>query len=873
MMTSNEIRQKFLDYFIENGHMVEPGASLIPINDPTLLWVNSGVSALKKYFDGREKPRSNRICNVQKSIRTNDIENVGYTARHHTFFEMLGNFSIGDYFKREAIHFAFEFLTSSKWMNFDPEKLYISVYTEDEEAYRIWVDEIKIPEQRILKSPDNFWQIGDGPCGPNTEIFYDRGSAFDPEEVGERLFFEDLENDRYIEVWNVVFSQFDGKEGVDRHLFKELPQKNIDTGMGFERLVSIVQKGETNYDTDLFLPIIRATEKIAGVPYSEHKLAYRVIADHVRTVTFALGDGALFANEGRGYVLRRVLRRAVRYGRKIGITSVFLYDLVDCVIEGMQSFYPNLLESRGLIKQLVKAEEERFLKTLSAGESMLSDALASTEGQTLDGKTAFKLYDTYGFPFELTQEIASESGFSVDSPGFEEEMKKQQERARNARTDVESMFSQSKDLLEFKTESSFIGYTDSVCEARVIGIFKDGKQLETLTDGGQLIFDQTVFYAESGGQVADTGVIKNPTTEMVVTDVQKAPHGQFMHSVTVHYGSVSIGDQFTLKIDRSKRLKIMKNHSSAHLLQAALKEVVGTHIHQAGSFVSETYMRFDFTHFEKVNDEQLKAIEQIVNMWVSDSYPVTIELLPIDIARQSGATALFDEKYGDIVRVVTMGDVSKEFCGGTHVSNTSELGVFKIISEESIGSGTRRIVAKTSFAAYEVLKESEDLIEVLLNELNINSRQRLLEKVIQQKELIESLSLENTRMVSKQLDAAAKEYVATAVSYNDLQLILFETSQISSEHMKELVEKIRHQCKNSFVLGILNQDDRIILVAASSDYAISKGFMAGKLVKEAAVLAGGNGGGRNDFAQAGGRDSSNNSLIFETIRNKFSKYL
>lgn len=505
-LTGNQIRQMFLDYFKSKGHMVEPGASLIPHNDPTLLWINAGVAALKKYFDGSVKPDSPRICNAQKSIRTNDIENVGKTARHHTFFEMLGNFSIGDYFKEEAIPFAWEFLTSEEWIGFPKEKLYISVYTDDEDAYRIWTEVCGVDPSHILKTADNFWEIGEGPGGPDSEIFFDRGPAYDPEGLGEKLFFEELENDRYIEVWNVVFSQYDCKPELDRKDYKELPHKNIDTGMGLERLVSLVQEGETNFDTDLFLPIIHAAEAFSTHPYDgEYKMAYRVIADHIRTVTFALADGALFANEGRGYVLRRVLRRAVRFGKKLQIEGAFMYKLVPVVYEVMKDFYPYIGEKLEHIAKLVKAEEERFHATLSDGEKLMMEVITSASTKKIDGATAFKLYDTYGFPFELTLEVAQEHGFAVDKEGFDQEMEKQRERARNARDAAQSMSSQSADLMDFTQESTFIGYDHVSCEAKVIALFKDGERVDHLYDGGDIMLDTTVFYAESGGQVGDTG--------------------------------------------------------------------------------------------------------------------------------------------------------------------------------------------------------------------------------------------------------------------------------------------------------------------------------------------------------------------------------
>ena len=513
-LTSDQIRKMFLDYFAEHGHMVEPGASLVPHNDPTLLWINSGVAALKKYFDGTEKPKNKRITNAQKSIRTNDIENVGKTARHHTFFEMLGNFSIGDYFKKEAIFYAWDFLTNKNWIGFDKDKMYVSVYIDDEEAYDIWVNDIGIDPNRILKSKDNYWQIGVGPCGPNSELFYDRGEKYDPEGLGERLFFEEMENDRYIEVWNVVFSQYNAEEGVDRKDYKELPQKNIDTGMGLERLVSIVQGGETNFDTDLFLPIIRATEKLTSKKYEkDNKMAYRVIADHIRTVTFALADGATFSNEGRGYILRRVLRRAIRYGKQLEIKGAYMYKLVPVVAEIMQGYYPYLMEKIDYVQILVKAEEERFDATLNEGEKILQAYLENNTSNILDGEVAFKLYDTYGFPLELTKEIVEEKGLTIDQKGFDEQMALQRERARSARSDDQSMSKQSVDLMNFTDKSEFIGYSNNENTSKVIGLFKNGEKVEVLTDIGEVIFQETVSMLKVEGrfmiQVLFSMIIRN----------------------------------------------------------------------------------------------------------------------------------------------------------------------------------------------------------------------------------------------------------------------------------------------------------------------------------------------------------------------------
>ena len=869
-LTGNQVRQMFLDYFASKGHMVEPGASLIPHDDPTLLWINAGVAALKKYFDGREKPACNRITNAQKSIRTNDIENVGKTARHHTFFEMLGNFSIGDYFKEDALKFAWEFLTSPNWIGFDPKRIYVTVYPDDTQAYDIWVNKIGIDPSHILKTYDNFWQIGEGPCGPDSEIFYDRGEKYDPKGLGEKLFFDEMENDRYIEVWNVVFSQYDAKEGVDRKDFKELPQKNIDTGMGLERLVALIQDGETNFDTDLFLPIIHACEKMAKYPYeNDHKMAYRVIADHIRTVTFALADGANFSNEGRGYVLRRVLRRAVRYGISLGINGSFMYKLVKIVADNMEAYYPYLQSKVSLIEKLVKTEEETFHTTLANGEKLLKDVMdKNADTKLIDGASVFKLYDTYGFPKELTTEIAEDAGYKVDLKGFEEQMNIQKERARNARDDAQSMASQSKDLMDFVEDSTFIGYDHFTCDAKVIGIFKDGNKVDSLSDSGEIILDNTCFYAESGGQVADIGTIRNDNFFANVIDVKKAPHKQHLHHIENIQGSIKIGDKIHGSIDLPRRIKIKANHSSLHLLQSALIKVLGDHIAQAGSYVCDEYARFDFTHFEKVNDEQLREIENIVNEYIMQEIPVVTEELSMEEASKRNAIALFDEKYGDTVRVVTMGDASCELCGGTHVSNTSELGVFKIVNEESIGSGTRRITVKTKMAAYHDLINSEKRIKNIAEIMKQKNSNVIEEKIMQLMQENALMKKEIEKQQEKMMMLQADEVVNSAPVINDLKTIILKLE--NAQNIKMYAEALRNKANNTFVFIANVLEDKVTFVCALSKEAIQKGYKAGDIVKEAANICNGNGGGRPDMAQAGGKDITKVDQVISNIKSKLN---
>lgn len=859
-LKGNQVRQMFLDYFASKGHMVEPGASLIPLNDPTLLWINAGVAALKKYFDGREKPNSNRICNAQKAIRTNDIENVGKTARHHTFFEMLGNFSIGDYFKEDALKYAWEFLTSPEWIGFDPNRLYVTVYPDDTEAYRIWTEEIKIDPKHILKTYDNFWQIGEGPSGPDSEIFYDRGPKYDPEGLGEKLFFEEMENDRYIEIWNVVFSQYDAKEGVDRKDFKELPQKNIDTGMGLERLVALIQDGETNFDTDLFLPIINEVSKYAKYPYEgEYKMAYRVIADHVRTVTFALSDGATFSNEGRGYVLRRVLRRAMRYARTLGIEKPFISQLVDTVCDNMKEFYPYLQEKKDFVKKLIHKEEEAFLQTLNNGEKLLQNEIEKAKDGTLSGEVIFKLYDTYGFPSEITVEVAEEHNLKCDMEGFKKCMEHQRETARSSRSVQESMHNQSKDLMDLNSEFTFTGYTNIEDDGEVVALFIDGNTVDIIDSEGDVVLDKTCFYAESGGQIADTGTLSNDEVELQVTDVKKAPNGQFMHHVKVLKGCVKLNHKLHEKIDFERRLKIMANHSSLHLLQSALKNVLGTHIAQAGSYVCDKYARFDFTHFEKISYEDLLKIEELVNQYINSEYPVTTQVLSIEDAKKTGAVALFDEKYGDTVRVVSMGDVSKEFCGGTHVSNTSKLGSFKIIQEESIGSGIRRIECNTKMEAYYKNANENRLLNEIKDQLDLKNTNAILNKIAAIKKEQSELSTEIRQLKEQLLNAEADKVILKAKEKDGLKYLLLEMHDFK-QNLKDYAAILQNKL-NGLVFIANISEDKVSFVASCNKSWIEKGVKANNLVKFASSLCDGKGGGKDDLAQAGGKNLNNTSEI------------
>ncbi len=862
-LTSNEIRNMWLNFFASKGHKIEKGASLIPHNDPTLLWINSGVAALKKYFDGSEIPPSRRITNVQKSIRTNDIENVGHTARHHTFFEMLGNFSIGDYFRKEVIPWAYEILMSPQYFDFPKDKVYVTYYPSDLETRDLWIKQ-GLAKDHLIPLEHNFWQIGEGPCGPNTEVFFDRGEKYDPQHLGVRLLSEEIENDRYIEIWGIVFSQFNAVSGVKKEDYKELPSKNIDTGSGLERICCIMQETETNFETDLFMPIIKEVEKIATHKYEgEYKSSYRVIADHIRACVFALSDGESFSNEGRGYVLRRLLRRAMRYAQKIGINKPFMYTLVDTVISIMEGFYPELRKNEDKVTKMIKSEEEKFLKTLQNGQQILAKMI---EGKTsLSGEDAFKLYDTFGFPIELSKEICEENNVTIDMDGFNKEMKKQKEQARASRGSLESMNKQSKDLMDYK-EASLFTYGFKPIKAKVIALFKDGVKVDKLSDNGEVIFDKTIFYAEAGGQVADTGNIKNDSCAAEVYAVNKAPNKQHLHSLNILFGEIKVGDEFLLEIDEERRSLIMRNHSATHLLQSALDEILSGDINQAGSFCNDEYVHFDFNFDRKLSEEELNAIEVRVNEWISASIEEKTLVLPIEEAKKIGAKALFSEKYGDEVRVVTFGDVSKEFCGGTHVNNTNEIGIFAIEFEESVASGVRRIQFRTSKGAYELLKRRINILNRVRNSINAGSYKEVndrLNSLINEKDNLrkdnESL---NKKLASSITESLKKEFI----DYKDKKLLLRNLGNISKDVLSSIVDNLKVIYDNAVIVLIASKDNGLQIVVSVSKELNNQGIKAGSIVSMVAKELGGSGGGRPDFAMGAGKDSDKIEHALELVK-------
>lgn len=858
-LSSGQVRQMFLDFFQEKGHTIEPSASLIPVDDPTLLWINSGVATMKKYFDGSVVPKNPRMTSSQKSIRTNDIENVGKTPRHQTLFEMLGNFSVGDYFKKEAIPWAFELLTSPDWFGWDKEKLYVTVYPKDQDAKQIWLDTGVAPDH-IIEVEDNFWDIGQGPSGPDSEIFYDRGEEFNNVAADDPENYPGGENERYLEVWNIVFSQFNH---TPDDTYEPLPRKNIDTGMGLERVVSIFQNARTNFETDLFLPIIKATEILSGKTYGKNAkddISFRIIADHARAITVAIGDGALPSNEGRGYVIRRLIRRAIVNGQQLGIDQDFLYEFAPIVGEILKSYYPEVLEQSEYIASVIKSEEERFNATLTDGLKLLNDAIKRAKADNnsvIAGAEAFKLYDTYGFPLELTIEAATDAGVMVDKDGFATEMQQQKDRARNARSGAKSMGVQRDLLLEIKDPSEYVGYTDlDVDGAKLEVIVADEQRVETVANGtAEVIFDRTPFFAEMGGQVADQGQILNANGELVakVTDVQHAPNGQNLHTVEVIKPLVT-DDEYILRVDRHRHSKIEKNHTATHLLDQSLRNILGDHTQQAGSLVEPNYLRFDFNHFGQVTDEDLAKVETLVNEQIFRELEVTTTETDPDTGRKMGAIALFSEKYGDVVRVVNIGGFSIEFCGGDHVKNTNEIGLFKIVSESGVGAGVRRIEAVTSSEAYELLNQSDKSLKAIANQLKVSQLKDLSTRVDQLQNEIKELRQKNDSLEAKLATEQAADIFNNKQKVGEFTLITGVVKDAGMDQLRQLADTWRNKNYSDVLVLGTGKGDKANLIVAVSDSAIKAGIKAGDLIKAIAPKINGGGGGRPNMAQAGGKN-------------------
>ncbi len=854
-MSLNTLREKYLAFFEEKGHLRLGSFSLVPNNDKSLLLINSGMAPMKKYFTGEITPPSNRVTTCQKCIRTPDLERVGITARHGTFFEMLGNFSFGDYFKNEAIVWAWEFLTET--LEIPAELLWPSVYEEDDEAYTLWRDKIGVPEERIVKlgKEDNFWEHGTGPCGPCSEIYFDRGEKYG---CGSPDCKPGCECDRYMEIWNNVFSQFNN---MGDGTYTELEHKNIDTGMGLERLACVMQNVDNMFEVDTIRNILDKVCAISGKEYGKETqtdISIRAITDHARAATFMISDGIIPSNEGRGYVLRRIIRRAVRHGKLIGIEGPFFMQLCEVVIKENQSGYPELNSKKELITKVITNEEAGFNKTIDQGLSMLNDF--TKNGGVLSGEDAFKLYDTYGFPVDLTKDILAEKGMTLDEEGFNTLMQEQRQKARQARkaSDGESWKS---DGISFENipATEFLGYTENTCTAKVLDIVSEGEHVSVAATGEKviLVFDKTPFYAESGGQVGDKGAVVTEKGEtFFVTDTKKTTSGVFTHYATVDNAEISVGDTVTLTLDNQRRETIKRNHTSAHLLQAALRRVLGEHVEQAGQLVNEKEVRFDFTHFSALSEEEIKKVEDIVNGIILDGVAVLSREMPIEEAKKLGAMALFGEKYGDTVRVVSADDFSVEFCGGTHIDNTAKIGLFKITSESSVAAGVRRITAVTGDGVLALLEEYKTTLLNVAAEMKLASLNDVVLKVkqlgVDLKEKEKQISALETKLASGQVDDLIKD----AVAVGDFNVIAKTVTGMDVNSARSLADLIKDKSETAIVVLGIVAGEKLTFVAGCGKAAVKSGAHAGNIVREVAKLAGGNGGGKPDSAMAGGKDVS-----------------
>ncbi|WFR59971.1 alanine--tRNA ligase [Anaerocolumna sp. AGMB13025] len=862
----NELRKMFLDFFESKDHLKMNSFSLVPQNDKSLLLINSGMAPLKPYFTGQEIPPRNRITTCQKCIRTGDIENVGKTARHGTFFEMLGNFSFGDYFKTEAIHWSWEFLTEV--VGLDANRLYPSVYLDDDEAFDIWNKEIGIPAQNIFRfgKADNFWEHGAGPCGPCSEIYYDRGEKYG---CGKPDCTVGCDCDRYIEVWNNVFTQFEGDGNGN---YTELSHKNIDTGMGLERLATVVQDVDSIFDVDTIKALRDKVCEVAGVIYKNDAkidVSIRLITDHIRSVTFMISDGIIPSNEGRGYVLRRLLRRAARHGRLLGVKDRFLATLSTTVIKESKDGYPELEDKKDYILKLLTIEEDNFNKTIDQGLSILAEleeALVKENSKTLSGEDAFKLYDTYGFPLDLTKEILEEKGFSIDEDGFQKAMKVQRETARSARAVTnymgadETVYQQ----LDPSLTSAFVGYEKTSNVSKIIALTTESELVKELIAGqsGTIFVEETSFYATSGGQAADTGLITTADAEFEVEDTIKLQGGKIGHVGKVTKGMFKVSENATLTIDVDKRLATGKNHSATHLLQKALRLVLGSHVEQAGSLVTSDRLRFDFTHFSALSKEEISQVEAIVNAEIAKSLPVNTDVMTIEEAKKTGAMALFGEKYGDKVRVVSMGEFSRELCGGTHVSNTGTILVFKIVSETGVAAGVRRIEALTAAGVFSYYNEIE-------KELNLAAKTAKTEPVNLSKRIetlqeeIKALQSENEKLKNKLAKDALGDVMNQVTEVKGVKLLAAKVPGVDMNGLRNLGDQLKDKLGDGVIILASTAEDKVNLIAMATDNAMAKGAHAGNLIKELAVLVGGGGGGRPNMAQAGGKNPEGIDSVVE----------
>ena len=884
-LSHNEIRKKWFDFFESKGHKILESAPLIPEDDNSLLFINAGVTPLKKYFDGSVVPDNKRLASIQKCIRTNDIDNVGVTKSHQTYFEMMGNFSIGDYFKNEALEFAYEFLTSPEWMDVDKDKIYVTVYTKDEEARNKW-ESLGLDPSHIIKLEGNYWEIGEGPCGPDSEIFYDRGEDYDLDGEALEKFKRDEDQSRYIEIWNNVFSQFNSKRGVAREDYQELPHKNIDTGAGLERWCCIFQGVDSTFETDLFVPIIEKISELTGVPYN-NEMPFKVIADHMRAITVALTDGAIFENTGRGYVLRRLLRRSVRMGKKLGMTEPFLYKLVNTIAAVMGECYKDVEEKKGYVKTLVLQEEELFHRTLAAGERKLYELMKDSNDKSISGYDVFKLYDTYGFPFELTLEYLYEEGYTTDREEFRKYMLEAKNLAKNSRKVDSSMNIQNEALLNFDLPSTFV-YDTYEMQSKIIGLFKDGESVDYIDSDGYVIFDKTCVYATSGGQVADLAAMKNDSFKAKIVDCIKAPNGQNLHKVEVVDGVISLYDVCTLRIKEEQRQRTARNHSTVHILQKVLQEVLSNNVHQAGSFVDFERLRFDFNYTGKITEEQVLEIEQRVNEKINENNEVQIKEMPLEEAKKIGAMALFSEKYKDILRVVRIGD-SLELCGGTHVKNTIEIGRFAIVKIESKGSNLYRIegttgdnienligevvkhyvdeVKKYIEKAKEILKDAKENGMELDFSLDLDQKGiSSYEDIIYNKNQL--LYVQNeVRLLEKRFNEMKKnnvsldKYLENVIDVDDVKAVIMKTENEEIMILKEIADSLVNKLGSSLVFFANIKDGNVNFICRSRS-----NIHAGLVVKKASQMSDGNGGGSPTFAQGGGRNIDNLDEVLEAVK-------
>ncbi len=858
-MGCNEIRKAFLDFFESKNHYVGKSSSLIPKNDKSLLLINSGMAPLKNYFSGVEVPPKNRMSTVQKCIRTGDIENVGKTARHGTFFEMMGNFSFGDYFKEDAIKWAWEFIT--KTLQIPEEKVWATIYLDDNEAHDLWIKHTTIPEDRIVRlgKEDNFWEIGLGPCGPCSEMYYDRGEEYG---CGSPDCKPGCDCDRYLEFWNLVFTQFDKQEDGS---YPTLEHKNIDTGMGLERMGCIMQGVDNIFEVDTIKAIINEIEKVAGVKYGQdHKqdVSIRIITDHIRATSFMIADGVLPSNEGRGYVLRRLLRRAARHGKLLGIKEDYLYNLFDIVKEVSGEAYPELVEKEGYIKKVIKIEEEKFNETIDQGSEILNsyiEELKANNKKVLSGEKVFKLYDTYGFPMDLTQEILEEEGFGLDEDGFNSEMNKQRERARNARGNMEGESWKEDPLsaLDSSIASTFDGYKELSLTGHVTALVKDDKIVDTISEGDEaaVILDVTSFYPEGGGQVGDKGTLENENVVFEVINTKKGANNTIKHIGFVKKGSINTKDELKSLVNKDLRMASARNHSATHILHKALKDTLGEHVNQAGSLVTPDRLRFDITHFEAISKEELDTIERKVNEIILQSLDINCEVMGINDAKNKGAMALFGEKYGDEVRVVSMGDYSIELCGGTHLTNTSQIGLFKILSEGGVASGVRRIEAITGKSVYEYLNSRDNLINEICSTLKtkednlINRANALLDEN-------KSLAKELHDVKAKMSLQSADKLMDSKVEIDGINLLTAKFEDMDMNSLKEMADNLRDKLQSGVVAISNVSDSKVNFVVTATKDAIDRGIHSGNIVKEIAKIAGGKGGGRPNMAQAGATDAA-----------------